>query len=989
MVVNDLFAVVEGNSFNGTVSANDTDPENDALTASIVSGPTYGTLTFNPDGTFTYTHDGSETTTDSFVYRQADPSGDFSDATVTINITPINDPPVAVNDLFAVTEGNSFNGDLSANDTDPENDVLTASIVSGPANGTLAFNSDGTFTYTHNGSETTTDSFVYRQTDPSGDFSDATVDIAITPVNDTPTTIDDNFTVLAGTTIAGDISLNDTDTDGDLLTYTLITGVSNGSLSLSSDGAFTYTHNGTATTQDAFSYVVTDPDGASSTGLVTLSVLPVNNSPVVQLINTVNQVPEDQVIATPFHVADILISDDSLGTNTLSLSGSDASLFEINNGALFLKPGVTLDHELIPALDVQVTVEDTTISPNVTSSDSLTIDVLDINEPPTISLTNTVTSLPENSDTSSPIIIADIVVSDDSLGTENITLSGNDAGLFSVVGNQLLLIDGTILDFESNPQLDIQLDIDDPSIGTTPEDSVAVTVDITNVPEQPVLVAIEQPSLNFIEGQLPIAVTDTLLALAPESNQLSAAMISISQGFNVGQDFLVVSDELQELAIELDLPLSLDNTTGNLTITGTASVADYTTIIRSVAFINTSENPAENNREITFTVFDGNLASNSVTRDLQVTAVNDEPEVQTQANVALSSGDDIVLDSSNLLSVDRDHAPSEIVYQVLQSVPGVSLIMNGAPVQQFTQDDINNQRVTLVHDGSSSVNSQLVLLIDDGIGADQTTTLELLIEPEIAAATPFINTIDSTELPFSNTTIETVIEASDLIVSTNEMSLVVSEAEMDGQTEVTMEAESENGSASTEASANNLNTDSDSTDNLLAELRLPELPFVILVNQQNSNIDDFMIQMFETSDLNSDQNDTRERIYASLLELNPIDIDFDAHKWIEWQVENGGFETSLDSIQKSFDRAADKLEEQGTTAEVVVGTSLGLTTGFLIWLLRGGTLLASLLSVTPLWKSLDPLPILSAGDKDDLPTTKDDSVEYLFTNTDKPEEETR
>ena len=123
-------------------------------------------------------------------------------------------------------------------------------------------------------------------------------------------------------------------------------------------------------------------------------------------------------------------------------------------------------------------------------------------------------------------------------------------------------------------------------------------------------------------------------------------MISISQGFNVGQDFLVVSDELQELAIELDLPLSLDNTTGNLTITGTASVADYTTIIRSVAFINTSENPAENNREITFTVFDGNLASNSVTRDLQVTAVNDEPEVQTQVNVALSSGDDIVLDLS-------------------------------------------------------------------------------------------------------------------------------------------------------------------------------------------------------------------------------------------------------------------------------------------------------------------------------------------------------
>src|SRR2546425_1047626 len=125
--------------------------------------------------------DGSETASDSFTYKTCDngttgspPVADpkcSGTATVSITVTPVNDAPVATGDSATVAEGgtvtvlDSTAASVLANDTDAEGNTLTATKLSDPAHGSVTLNADGTFSYSHDGSETATDSFTYKTCD--------------------------------------------------------------------------------------------------------------------------------------------------------------------------------------------------------------------------------------------------------------------------------------------------------------------------------------------------------------------------------------------------------------------------------------------------------------------------------------------------------------------------------------------------------------------------------------------------------------------------------------------------------------------------------------------------------------------------------------------------------------------------------------------------------------------------------------------------------
>ncbi|MEP7337334.1 MAG: SdiA-regulated domain-containing protein, partial [Acidobacteriota bacterium] len=92
------------------------------------------------------------------------------------------------------------------------------------------------------------------------------------------------------------------------------------------------------------------------------------------------------------------------------------------------------------------------------------------NQPPTaITLNNTVTSIPENTSTAAPVKLADIVVTDDGIGTNNLTVAGADASAFQIIGTALYLKAGVALNSTVKPSYSVAVNVDDPAVGITPD----------------------------------------------------------------------------------------------------------------------------------------------------------------------------------------------------------------------------------------------------------------------------------------------------------------------------------------------------------------------------------------------------------------------------------------------------------------------------------------------------------------------------------------
>src|SRR5256885_1748067 len=208
-----------------SVLANDTDAEAITLTATKLSDPAHGSVTLNADGTFSYSHDGSETASDSFTYKTCDngttnappdpnPNGT---ATASITITTAEERRVGNKcrspwaPYHKKKELDSTAASVLANDTDAEANTVTATKLSDTAHGSVTLTADGTFSYSHDGSETASDSFTYKTCDngttgspPVADpkcSGTATVSITVTPVNDAPVANNDSATVAEGGTV--------------------------------------------------------------------------------------------------------------------------------------------------------------------------------------------------------------------------------------------------------------------------------------------------------------------------------------------------------------------------------------------------------------------------------------------------------------------------------------------------------------------------------------------------------------------------------------------------------------------------------------------------------------------------------------------------------------------------------------------------------------------------------------------------------------------
>jgi VCBS repeat-containing protein len=163
------------------VLANDASPSGKPLSAVPATGPAHGTLVLQANGGFTYAPAANYAGSDSFTYAASDGTLQ-SAATVTITVTPVNDPPVALNDAVTTPRNVAVNIAILANDTDVDGSIAasTLTIVTSPRNGSVTKKSNGTVTYTPKRSYRGTDSFTYTVKDNSGARSNvATVTIQV------------------------------------------------------------------------------------------------------------------------------------------------------------------------------------------------------------------------------------------------------------------------------------------------------------------------------------------------------------------------------------------------------------------------------------------------------------------------------------------------------------------------------------------------------------------------------------------------------------------------------------------------------------------------------------------------------------------------------------------------------------------------------------------------------------------------------------------
>ncbi len=294
IAVNDSGSGEEGGTISvlngGAVSilANDSDADGDALTVTSFTQPNNGTLSVNADGTFLYEHNGGETTGDSFQYTVSDGQGGQDTATVFLSIAPVNDPPVAVDDLIVVNEDQPVSsGTLSVltNDTDVDGDSLsvhssTVGSFTTAAGGFITMSANGTFSYVPPGDYNGPDSFDYVVTDGQ-ETDEGTLFISVLPVNDPPNAVADAATVAIGGSLNISVLGNDSDPENDALSITQVTQGSNGgTVTINPNGTINYSHDGSDVTSDSFEYTISDGNGGFDTATVSVTLFDANVPPV-------------------------------------------------------------------------------------------------------------------------------------------------------------------------------------------------------------------------------------------------------------------------------------------------------------------------------------------------------------------------------------------------------------------------------------------------------------------------------------------------------------------------------------------------------------------------------------------------------------------------------------------------------------------------------------------------------------------------------------
>ena len=264
-----------------------------------------------------------------------DLAGGFVSNGFTVTVNPVNDAPTVATPIADVTVDEDAQNtviDLSSvfGDVDiaTNGDALTLSVTNNNPALVTATLAGTSLTLDYLGNQHGTATLAVTATDLAEGFVGDGFTVTVNPVNDLPSANNDFFNVNEDGTLTENVLTNDSDIDvGDVLTTSLVNGVSNGTLNLNSSGLFSYAPNVNFNGTDSLTYSISDGNGGADTAAVTITINPVNDPPVA-VDDTANVDPDTSV------TIDVLTNDSDIDGDLLTVDavtqGTNGSV--INNG---------------------------------------------------------------------------------------------------------------------------------------------------------------------------------------------------------------------------------------------------------------------------------------------------------------------------------------------------------------------------------------------------------------------------------------------------------------------------------------------------------------------------------------------------------------------------------------------------------------------------------------------------------------------------------
>ncbi len=760
----DSYRVAEGGTLTVAaatgVLANDVDLDGDTLSAVLGTGPANGTLTLNPDGSFTYTPAAGFNGQDSFTYTASDGLNSSAPVTVTINVSAVNEAPVLGGDLgLAVNEGGLVSvaaADLAATDTDNTAAELTYTVTAGPANGRLELTGNagvavtsfsqadidgGLLRYVHDGSETQADAFTVTVSDGLAGAGPVTVNVAVSPANDAPVLGGDlGLTVNEGgfvPVVAADLAATDVDNVAAELTYTVTADPANGRLELTGNagvavtsfsqadidgGLLRYVHDGSETQADAFT--VTVSDGLAGAGPVTVNVAvsPVNDAPILggDLGLAVNEGGQVSVVAADLAASDV---DNVAAELTYTVTAGPA------NGRLELtgNPGVAvtsfsqadIDGGLLRYVhdgsETQADAFTVTVSDGLAGAGPVTVNVAvsPANDAPVLGGD---LGLTVNEGGFVPVVAADLAATDvDNVAAElTYTVTADPAnGRLELTGNPGVAvtsfsqadIDGGLLRY-----------VHDGS--ETQADAFTVTVS------------------DGLAGAGPVTVN---VAVSPAND---APVLGGDLGLTVNEGGFVpvvaadlAATDVDNVAAELTYTVTADPANGRLELTGNAGVAvtSFSQADIDGGLLRYVHDGSETQADaFTVTVSDGLAGAGPVTVNVAVSPANDAPVLGGDLGLAVDEGGQIAVAAADLAASDVDNVAADLVYTVTVGPANGRLELTGNPgvaVTSFSQADIDGGLLQYVHDGSETTQDAFTVTVSDGLAGAGPVTVNVAVSP--------------------------------------------------------------------------------------------------------------------------------------------------------------------------------------------------------------------------------------------------------------------